>query len=151
MEATIRKSAVGNAEMAEWELPFKSVLGCLLQAGLLAARHGMRNQAEIILRPVEAVRPAHASTRLARGLVGIYQERYQEAIDGLDKGLLKEEPEHDMGRAVKALGLYHLGRIDECRALIKALREQAVKAPATVSAQARNLASSLASEIGMAS
>lgn len=149
MEATIRHSAVGQTEMADWEVPFKSVLGCLLQAGLLAARHGMRAQAEAILRPVEAVRPAHASTRLARGLVGIYQERYQEAIDGLEKGLLKEDPSHDMGRAIKALGLYHLGRIDECRALINGLREQGVKAPATVSAQARNLCASLASEIGM--
>jgi tetratricopeptide (TPR) repeat protein len=150
MEATIRQSAVGETEMAEWELPFKSVLGCLLQAGLLAARNGMRAEAEAILRPVEAVRPSHASTRLARGLVGIYQERYQEAIDGLEKGLLKEDPDHDMGRAIKALGLYHLGRTEECRGLIKGLRDQDAKAPATVSPQARNLAASLASEIGMA-
>lgn len=149
MEATVRHSAVGDTEMAEWEMPFKSMLGCLLQAGLLAARHGMRAQAEAILRPVEAVRPTHASTRLARGLVAIYQERYQEAIDGLEKGLLKEDPSHDMARAIKALGLFHLGRTDECRALIKGLREQSAKAPATVSAQARNLVSSLASEIGM--
>ena len=96
------------------------------------------------------MRPTHASTRLARGLASIYQKRYQDAIDGLDHGLLREEPRHDLGRAVKALGLYHLGRTDECRALLLALKEQAAKAPATVGPQARNLAASLAAEIGMA-
>ncbi len=147
----MQRSIVGDSEMAEWEMPFKSVLGSLLQAGLLAARNGLGAQAEAILRPVESVRPGHASTRLARGLVNIYKERYQEAIDGLDKGLLRDDPSHDMARAVKALGLYHLGRLDECRALLKGLEEQAVRAPKSVSAQARNLAASLTSEVGSAS
>ena len=148
MQATMQRSTVGDTGMAEWEIPFKSVLGCLLQAGLLAARNGLGAQAETILRPVEAVRPGHASTRLARGLVNIYRERYQEAIDGLDQGLLREDPRHDMARAIKALGLYHLGRLDECRTLLKGLQDQIARAPQSVSTQARNLAASLAAETG---
>jgi hypothetical protein len=150
MEATMRMSAVGEAEMGAWEEPFKSVLGCLLQTGLVAARFGFGSESEEILRAVEAVRPRHDSTRLARALATIYRLRYQNAIDGLEKGILKEDPRHDLGRAIKALGLYHLGRLEECRALVSALREQAAKDPRSVSAQARNLAASLAAEVGAA-
>ncbi|MDB5104459.1 MAG: hypothetical protein JWP91_2148 [Fibrobacteres bacterium] len=144
MEATIRHSAVGNMEMAEWERPFKSVLGCLLQAGLMAARHGMAAEAEAILQPVEAARPSHPSALLARGLVFIYQDRYQEAIDHLDRELLRKDPPNEMAKAFTAMALHLLGRLDECRAILKDVLKTAE------SSQARNLAASLASEVGMA-
>jgi tetratricopeptide (TPR) repeat protein len=144
MQATIRHSAVGGMEMAEWEQPFKSVLGCLLQAGLLAARNGMAAEAEAILQPVEAARPSHASTLLARGLVFIYQDRYQEAIDYLDKRILQKDPHNDMAKAFTAMALHLLGRLDECRAILKEVLKTGK------SAQAKNLASSLAAEVGMA-
>lgn len=150
METEMRLSAVGEAEMGEWEAPFRPMLGFLLQAGLLAARFGMGPEAEEILRAVEAVRPRHVSARLARALSGIYRQQYQDAIDGLDKGLLKDDPRHDMARAVKALALYHLGRLRECRVLVAALQEQAALAPQSVGAPARNLAASLAAEVGAA-
>jgi hypothetical protein len=150
MEATMRMSAVGAAEMEAWEEPFKSVLGCLLQAGLLAARYGFTAEGEAILGAVEAVRPRHESIRLARALAGIYRQSYQDAIDGLESGLLQDDPRHDMGRAIKALALYHSGRFEESRALVLALREEAAQAPESVSAQARNLAASIAAEVGAA-
>jgi tetratricopeptide (TPR) repeat protein len=150
MEATMRMSAVGEAEMEAWEKPFESMLGCLLQAGLMAARFGLGREAEEILRAVEAVRPRHDSVLLARALVGIYQGRYQEAIDGLEGGLLGEVPRHDMARAIKALALYQLGRLEESRALVEALRKEAAQAPGSVSEQARSLAASVAAEVGAA-
>jgi hypothetical protein len=150
MEDTIVKSAVGEADMDAWEVPFKSVLGFLLKASLLAARFGLGEEAERILAPVEAVRPRHASTHLARALVRIYLGRHQEAVEGLENGLLKDEPLHDMARAIKALGEFHLGRFGECRALVRALQEQAAADPLSVCGEARDLAASLASEIGMA-
>lgn len=146
----MRMSAVDGTEMGDWEAPFKSMLGFLLQAGLLAARFGFGQEGERILRSVEAVRPRHNSTRLARALADIYRQRYQDAIDGLESGLLKEEPRHDVARALKALGLYHLGRTAECRTLITALKEQAAKEPRTVGAQARSLIASLIAEVGAA-
>jgi hypothetical protein len=146
----MQRSMVGNAEMAAWELPFKSVLGCMLQTALLAARFGFDPEAEEILRAVESVRQRHDSTRLARALVRIYRQSYQEAVDGLDSGLLKENPRHDMARAVKALALYHLGRNSECRTLVMALKEQAASDPGTVGAPARSLMASLGAEVGAA-
>lgn len=148
MENTVRMSAVGETEMDAWEAPFKSVLGFLLQSSLLAARFGLGPEAESILAPVEAVRPRHVSSQLARALVRIYGGSYQDAVDGLDSGLLQEDPNHDMARAIKALGLYHLGRFTECRVLVKDLQEQAAATPDSVSGQARDLIASLAVEIG---
>lgn len=162
METTTRQSAVGNGDIEEWELPFKSVLGCLLQAALMAARHGMPAEAEAILKPVEAVRPAHPSTRLARGLSLFYQDRYQEAIDFLDREILKEDPDNATARAFTAMGLHLLGRIDECRDVLKGLLAEGKGAGGTgtggdvsvaakdgQAAQAVRLAASLAAEIGM--
>lgn len=146
----MRMSAVGGTEPGEWEAPFKSMLGFLVQAGLLAARFGFGQEGDRILRSVEAVRPRHDSTRLARALAAIYQRRYQEALDGLENGLLKEEPLHDMARALKALGLYHLGRTAECRALVAALKQQAADEPLSVGAPARSLIVSLIAEVGAA-
>jgi hypothetical protein len=150
METTMRMSAVGETEMGDWEAPFKSMLGFLLQAGLLAARFGLESPAEDILRAVEAVRPRHVSSQLAQALVAIYGQRYQNALDGLERGVLKEEPRHDLARALKALAFYHLGRTAECRALVAALKEQAAKDPQSVGAQARSLIASLGAEVGAA-
>ena len=149
MEATILLSAVGEAEMDAWEVPYKSVLGFLVKTSLLAARFGMANEAESILAAVEAVRPRHASSHLSRALVCIYLERFQDAVDGLKSGLLKEDPRHDMARAIMALGLHHLGRLEECRVLVEALQDQDAADPQSVSGEARDLAASLAAEIGL--
>lgn len=144
METYIRESAIGNREMEDWEKPYKPILGCLLQAAMLAARNGLKDQAEAILRPVEAVRPEHPSPKLARALVLIYSDRFQEAIDFLEREVLRKDPANDMAKSFTAMALHLLGRLDECRGFLSEVLQSGRNE------QAMNLSRNLAREVGLA-
>jgi hypothetical protein len=140
---TQQESLVGGAEMSEWELPFRRVLGCMLHVAMLASRFGMSAEAEAILQPIEAVRPGHASPKLGRALLFFYQKKYQESVDYLNSELLSVEPANSIGLAFKAMALHGLNRMGEAKALVETVLA------ANNDQAAVGLARSLSEELGM--
>lgn len=144
MKTSIVDTDMGKPELAEWEQPYRSALSFLLQASMVAGRHGFVLAADAILKAVEAMRPLHPSPKLARGLIFIYQDKFAEAANWLRSDLLKTDPENDMARAFLAIALHMDGQMDECRSILLELFRTGTNE------QALGVAKAVAVEIGLA-
>lgn len=143
MNTPILDTEIDRPELLEWEQPFKSALSFLLQACMVAGRHGFGEESEQILEAVETMRPNHASPKLARALVYIYQNKAAEAIERLRGDLLLHDQKNELGQAFLAVALHQDGKIEDCRNVLQVLLR------AGTNAKALAVAKSVASEIGL--